>query len=360
MKAFIQRQPHWATAILAILLVTLYWSFWATDRYVSKATVVLESPQVTSTEVNFSSILTGGGSDKDLLLLREYLLSTDMLKVVDEKLGFRQHYSEHGDYFSTLGDENVPIEELHDYYLKRVSVEMDDYAGVLNVEVQAYTPEFAHRMTQLLLDEGEAHMNEMGRRLADEQVMFLEKQLGRLEARLDHTRDDLLKFQNKEGLISPTSTVESINQVVATLEGQLATLQAQRKALASYQSERSSDMKRVTSEIEAMREQILKQRDRLAQATGDSLNKVSSQYQSLELKAKFAQETYSGAIAALESTRLEAARKLKQVSILQSPMMPEYSTEPKRIYNITVFALITIFLAFIASMLILIIKEHRD
>ncbi|TKD61465.1 chain-length determining protein [Cobetia marina] len=360
MTVFIKRQPHWAIAIFAILIVTIYWSLWATDRYVSKATVVLESPQITSTEVSFSSMLSGGGADKDLLLLREYLLSTDMLKIIDNKLGFRQHYSEHGDFFSTLSDVDAPIEELHDYYLSRLHVEMDDYAGVLNVEVQAYTPEFAHRMTQLLLDEGEAHMNDMGRRMADEQVTFLEEQLGRLELRLDDTRDDLLKFQNKEGLISPISTVESINQVVATLEGQLATLQAQRKALASYQSARSSDMKRVTSEIEAMREQILQQRDRLAQATGNSLNKVSSQYQSLELKAKFAQETYSGAIAALESTRIEAARKLKKVSILQSPLMPEYSTEPKRIYNITVFALITIFLAFIASMLILIIKEHRD
>ncbi|WP_084208344.1 chain-length determining protein [Cobetia marina] len=360
MKAFIKRQPHWAIAILSILIVTNYWSFWATDRYVSKATVVLESPQITSTEVSFSSMLSGGSSDKDLLLLREYLLSTDMLKIVDNKLGFRQHYSEHGDFFSTLSDADAPIEELHDYYLNRVHVEMDEYAGVLNVEVQAYTPDFAHKMTQLLLDEGEAHMNDMGRRLADEQVTFLEEQLGRLESRLDDTRDELLKFQNKEGLVSPTSTVESINQVVATLEGQLATLQAQRKALASYQSNRSADMKKVSAQIEAMREQILKQRDRLAQATGDSLNAVSSQYQSLELKARFAQETYSGAISALESTRLEAARKLKQVSILQSPLLPEYSTEPRRVYNITVFALITIFLSFIASMLLLIIKEHRD
>lgn len=360
MKAFIKHHPQWVIALVSIILVIFYWSFGAADRYVSKTTVVLESPQVTTSEVSFSSILTGGSSNKDLLLLREYLLSTDMLKIVDEKLGFRQHYSRHGDYFSKLRNADAPIEELHNYYLKRVEVEMDDYAGVLNIVVQAYTPEFSHKLAQLLLDEGEAHMNNMGRRLADEQVTFLEKQLGRIESRLDDTREELLQFQNKEGLVSPTSTVESINQVVATLEGQLATLQAQRKALGSYQSSRSSDMKRVSAQIEAIREQILKQRDRLAQATGNSLNKISSQYQSLELKAKFAQETYSGAISALESTRLGAARKLKQVSILQSPLLPEYPTEPRRLYNSTVFALITIFLAFIASMLMLIIKEHRD
>jgi capsular polysaccharide transport system permease protein len=40
--------------------------------------------------------------------------------------------------------------------------------------------------------------------------------------------------------------------------------------------------------------------------------------------------------------------------------MPEYPTEPNRLYNSSVFAIITIFLAFILSMLIMIVKDHRD
>jgi len=360
MKGFIKSQPHWAAALFAILLVSLYWFLWAEDRYLSRATVVLESPQIAQPDISFSSILTGASGSKDLLLLREYLLSVDMLKEVEEELDFRSHYSENGDVFARLGDAEAPIEDLHQYYLRRVTVEMDEYAGVLNVEVQAYTPEFAHKMVQLLLEAGEAHMNDMGQRLAFEQVEFLEEQLRRLEDRLDEARADLLAFQNKEGLVSPTSTVESINQVVATLEGELARVQAQRQALASYQSVQSSDMRRVQAEIDALRDQIESQRDRLAQATGESLNRISSQYETLELKAQFAQETYSSALAALENTRLEAARKLKQVSVLQSPLFPEYATKPDRLYNATVFAIVTLFLALIASMMILIIRDHRD
>lgn len=360
MTRFIKSQPHWAFTLLAILLVSVYWFVWAEDRYVSRATVVLESPQIASPEINFSSLLSGSGGDSDLLLLREYLLSVDMLKQVQEQLDFRDHYSQHGDFFARLRDRDAPIESLHEYYLKRVNIEMDEYAGVLNIEVQAYTPEFAHDMTQLLLDAGEKHMNEMGNRLAEEQVVFLERQVDRLSERMKDARADLLAYQNEKGLISPTHTVESLNQVVASLEGDLARLQAKQQALASYQSARSSEMQRIKSEINALREQIGKERDRLAQATGDSLNRVSSEYQTLELQAQFAQETYSSALSALENTRIEAARKLKQVSVLQSPLMPEYSTKPDRLYNSTVFALIMIFLAFILSMLVLIIKEHRD
>lgn len=360
MKHFIKHQPHWALALLAIVLVSFYWFVWAEDRYLSRATVVLESPQIAQPDLDFSSILTGSSGDKDLLLLREYLLSVDMLKQVQEKLDFRQHYSENGDIFSRLRNADTPIEKLHDYYKRRVSVEMDEYAGVLNINVEAYSSDFAQAMVKELLKAGEEHMNDMGQRLAQEQVAFLEKQLKRLENRLDDARAKLLEFQNKEGLISPTSTVESLNKVVATLEGELARLRAQRDALSSYQSVTSSDMQRVQAQIDSMHEQIEKQRDRLAKATGESLNRISSQYETLDLKAQFAQETYSSALNALESTRLEAARKLKQVSVLQSPLQPEYATRPERLYNSTIFAIVVLFLALIANMLVLIIRDHRD
>ncbi|UYV18063.1 chain-length determining protein [Halomonas qaidamensis] len=358
---FIKKSPQWAVAFIAIALVSFYWFVWAEERYVSRATVVLESPQVATPDLSFASLLgSGAGNTADLLLLREHLLSVDMLRVLDEQLGIRQHYNEHGDIFAKLRDPNVPIEDLHKYYLRRVNVELDEYAGVLNIHVQGYTPEFAHDMASLLLEAGEDHMNAMGHRLAEEQVRFLEQQMVRLEERFRDTRSELLDFQNEYGLVSPTSTVESINQVVATLEGDLARLQAQRNALASFQSSQSSELRQVERSIEALRDQIVEQRDRLAQAAGNSLNRISAEYETLELQAQFAQETYSSALAALENTRLEAARQLKQVSVLQSPLFPEYPTEPNRLYNSSVFAIITIFLAFILSMIIMIVKDHRD
>ncbi|MBY5924895.1 chain-length determining protein [Halomonas sp. DP4Y7-1] len=360
MTGFIKRNPHWALALISIVVVSFYWLVWAEDRYVSRATVVLESPQIAQPELSFSSLLTGSKNDSDLLLLREYLLSVDMLKQVQDELDFRTHFSENGDVFASLWNAEAPIETLHEYYLKRVSVEMDEYAGVLEVRAEAYTPEFANELVALLLKAGEQHMNEMGQRLATEQVEFLESQLERLDERLEEARSGLLAYQNEHGLVSPTATMESLNQVVATLEGELARLRAQKNALRSFSSASSAEVVRVESEIAALREQIDSERSRLAQATGDALNRTASEYKTLELKAEFAQQTYSNALAALESTRIEAARKLKQVSVLQSPLFPEYPTSPKRLYNATVFAIVVIFLAFIASMLMLIIRDHRD
>ena len=83
---FIKQSPHWAFAFIAIVLVSFYWFVIAEERYVSRATVVLESPQVATPEFSLSSLMGGGaGNTADLLLLREHLLSVDMLRVLDEQ-----------------------------------------------------------------------------------------------------------------------------------------------------------------------------------------------------------------------------------------------------------------------------------
>jgi len=362
MIRFFKQYPYWLICVMAIVVVSAYWGVWASDRYVSKANVVLESPQIATPSFDFSSLISGnGGATADLLLLRDYMLSVDMLKKLDAELNLRGHYSQTGiDIFSRLFDKDAPIEELHEYYLTRFSVELDDYAHVLRIAVQAFDPASAYAMATLLLKEGEAHMNAMGQRLATEQVRFLDDQVARLSDRLDASRASLLNYQNERGLISPAGTVESLSAVVATLEGELARLRARKTAISNYQGPQSPEMVRVNNEINALRGQIDKEQARMAQKSGNALNRLSSEYQTLELKAQFALETYSSALAALENTRIEAARKLKQVSVLQSPTLPEYPIKPERLYNSVVFAIITIFLGFIVNMLVLIIKDHRD
>ena len=363
MNSLLKKYPHLWLAFFSAIVMSLYWGIIASPRYVSEANVVLESPQLSTPSFDFQSLMGGGagGNRADMLLLRDYLLSVDMLNKLQSGLNIREHYSQSGiDFKTRLNAPDVPTEKLHRYFQKRVSVELDDYAQVLRIRVEAFDPEMAQSISQMMLYEGEQHMNSMGKRLAEEQVKFLEAQVKQLETRLDIAIAELIDYQNVSGLVSPQGTVESISAVVASLEGQLATLSARRSAMLSFQSPRSPEVLRIDSEIKAVTEQIVRERARMAQSSGDALNVLTSEYQALELKVQFARDSYSAALMALESTRIEAARKLKQVSILQSPTLPDYATEPRRMYNITVVILVTLFLAMIAHMLMLIIKDHRD
>jgi capsular polysaccharide transport system permease protein len=84
------------------------------------------------------------------------------------------------------------------------------------------------------------------------------------------------------------------------------------------------------------------------------------QYQTLEMQAQFAQDLYKSAITALEHGRVEATRTLKKVSVLQSPNLPEYALEPRRLYNSIVYLIVSLLIAGLVNLVIIIIRDHRD
>lgn len=362
MKKFILTHPYWPISLALIFSAALYWAFLATDRYVSQANVVLQSPQIAPPTLSFATLLSGGGGNMaDMLLLRDHLLSVDMLQKLDRSLDLRSHYADPRiDRLSRLRSAEVPLEHLHRYYLRRVTVDVDEYAQILRIKVGAYDPDLAQAMVTQLMDAGESHMNAMGQRLAAEQVRFIEVQVDALQQRLERARDALLTFQDRHGLVSPSSTVESISAVVASLEAELAKLRARERALRDSQSPTAPEMVRLRSEIQAIREQIELEQARMAGQAGDALNRLSAEYETLLLQMDFARELYSAALSSLENTRVEAARTLKQVSVLQEPTFPQYAVEPRRVYNITVFAILALLAALIVHMFAAIIRDHRD
>lgn len=361
MITLLRTHPYWLLCLLFIIASSCYWFIFATDRYVSETHIILDSPQVQTQGFNLASLVSGSAGGKDLLLLRDHMLSVDMLNTLDAQLDLRHHYSQPWiDRLSRLAAADVPMETFHRYYQRRVEVRYDEYATVLRVRVQAYDTTMAQVIAQRLLVEGERHMNAMGRRLAEEQVQFIAEQVDELEARFFASREAVLAFQNEHGLVSPTSTVLSRSEVIARLEGELAVLNARQTALADSRSPQSAERIELDSEIRAIAQQIERERERLTTREGMALNRISAEFETLELRAQFALELYSTALAALESTRIDAIRTLKQVSLLQEPTLPEYAQEPRRLYNTTLYGVIAILITLIIHLFMAIVRDHQD
>jgi capsular polysaccharide transport system permease protein len=359
---FIKHHRLWQAVIVLILLAIVYWGLIASDRYVSEAHVVVEKTDAAAEQaVDLSSQLAGqGGNARDQLLLRDYLLSVDMMRKLDSRLKLRHHYSSNGDFLSRLWFEDASIEKFHRHYLSRISVDYDDYSGLLMIRAQAYTPEMASNISKALIKEGESYMNELAHRLALEQVGFIEKQLTTMGERFIATRNKLLAYQNAHKLVSPGGTIASLASVVSQLEGQVAELRARRRAMESYLAPNSPDVRQVVMQIEGLKRQIEAEKARLASPATGSLNLISEQYERLQMDAQFAQDLYKTALSALEKTRVDSTRTLKKLSILQTPTLPEYPLEPRRLYNIVTFIVIILMLAAIAHLTTAIIRDHRD
>ena len=312
--------------------------------------------------MDFSSLLGGtGGSRPDQLLLRDHLLSVDMFKKLDASLNLRAHYSNsERDFLARMFPKDLSIEDFHSYFLSSVSIEFDDYAGVLVIKAQGYDPKTAQAIATQLVQEGERFMNGMAHDLAQEQVDFLEKQVAQMKERVLQTRQAVLAYQNKKGLVSPQATAETIVAIVAKLEAQRTDLQTQRSALQAYLVPGHPSIVQIEQQLEAVSRQVSLEQAKLASPNGKTLNSAVEEFQRLEMQAVFAQDVYKTALQALERGRIEALRTLKKVSVIEAPNLPEDALEPRRFYNTLVFMLAAFLLAGVMHLLAAIVRDHKD
>lgn len=362
-SAFWQRKII-GVALMTSLLAALYWLAIASDRYVSDAHVIIQRTDLANGQgMDFSNLLAGASSSNrpDQLLLREHLLSVDMLRKLDKALDLRTHYNDpKRDPLSRMWFKDASIERFHRHYLDRVRVEFDEYSGVLVINAQAYTPEMAQRITAMLVHEGERFMNQLAHQLAQAQVNFLEQQVVQMNARVLQARRAMLDFQNKKGLVSPPATAESLAAIVARLETQRTDLQTQRNSLLAYLVPDHPNIVMLNQQIGAVDNQIAHEQAKLAAPSGKAMNRTVEEFQRLEMEAAFAQEVYKTALVALEKGRVEATRTIKKMSILQAPALPEYPLEPQRLYNTLAFFLVAMLLAGVAHLLTAIVRDHKD
>jgi capsular polysaccharide transport system permease protein len=356
-----------SSSLLLILLAAgaiFYWGHVASDRYVSEAHVIIQSTDISSGQtMDFGSLLAGMSTNNntDQMLLRDRLLSMDMLNILDAQLHLRQHYSDEShDIISRMWAQEVPQEWFYEYYRTRVSIEFDSYAGVLVIQAEAYDPKTAHAISSLLVAEGERTMNEIAHHLAREQVSFIEKQVVQVANKFQAARLAVIAYQNRKGLVSPQDTATTLAGTINQLKTQRTTLQAQRMVLLGYLSPQAPGVVDLDLQLAAIEQQIHQEEARLAAPKGHTLNSTIEEFERLQMNASFAQDIYKTALIALEKSRMEATRTLKKVSVLQSPTLPQYPTQPRRIYNTIVFILISLLSVGVMQLLAAIVRDHQD
>lgn len=358
------RERVLGASVIACVLATIYWLGVASDRYVSESRIIIQRTDLAGGQsMDFTSLIAGmgDGSRADQVLLRDFLLSVDVLLVLDKALDLRAHYSSSdADLLSRMWFEDAEVEWFHRHYLKRTSVEFDEFSGVLVIRAQAYEAPMAERITNLLVREGEAFMNNMAHQLAQEQVNFLERQVDERNVLLLAARQAVIDYQNVEGLVAPQATTESIVETVARFGAERAQLEAERTALEAYLVEGHPSIVQLTQQIRAIENQIKQENVKLTAIEGSTLNRVVEKYERLQRDAEFAEEVYRTALVALEKGRIEATRLIKKVSVIQTPTRPEYPLEPRRFYNTVVFILVTLLIAGVVHMLAAIVRDHKD
>lgn len=352
-------------AAASSLLAGLYWGLLASDLYVCEAQVVVVRADMGGVDPGglggLLSGLPGGGNRADQMLLRSHLLSLDMLARLDAELHLRQRYADHAhDPLARLRDAHAPLARFADYMKRRIAIDYDDNEGILHVEAAAFDPQTAQAIVATMLREGAQFMNRNDHRLAQVQVDFLSGEAQRMGARNEAARKALLAYQNKAGMVSPEDTLQSVASTIAQLEARRSALQTQLGTLEAYLVPSHPDVVAVRQQIAAVDGELARERGRAASNAPGALNRSADAFRQLEQEAQFSQGLYQTTLAALEKGRITAMQAMKQVSVIQSPTLPEYPARPRRFVNTLVFTLAAFLTAGIALLLVAVVRDHID
>lgn len=351
--------------VVPMALAGIYYSFFAADRYVSESIIAVQQSGDNSVAAvsGLATLLTGASpeSRSETLYLQDYIHSLDMLRHLDAKLGLRKAYAaEKWDFIYRLY-EGASQEWFLWYYRNRVTASFDDVTGLLTIDTEGFDPALAQAINAEILSQCDAFVNEISHSMAREQMAFADGELRKASERLRVAKAKLLVFQNQHGVFDPLAQAQATATLTGQLDAQVATKEAELKAKLGFMQDDAPTIVNLRNEIAALKAQARAEQNKIASSQGaGKLNQLASEFQNLTLEAGFAEEAYKAALTAVETTRIEASRKLKNLVVVESPGKPDVALYPERIYNLITLLVALILFFGISRLVIATIQDHRD
>lgn len=365
LKAITARRLQVALIVLPLALALGYYALFAADRYVSESTVALRQAGNDASSIPGAALLLAGlspPSREDTLYLRQYIQSLGLLQKLEAQLQLRAHYeSQRRDFAARLWG-NASQETFLDYFRSRVQVDLDELSSTLTVRVQGFDPVFAQRLNKAILEESERFVNELSHKLAREKLRFAEGELAGAGERLQAAKTAVLAFQSKNKLLDPTVQAQASGAMSAEMQAQITRAETELRGLRTFLRDDAYQVQALRSQIDATRAQLAEEGRRATGNTkqSDRLGELAIEFKALEMRTEFALDAYKLALAAVENSRIEATRKLKNLVVIEPATLPETAELPRRVYNLATLLVGCLLLYGVARLVIATIREHQD
>ncbi len=351
------------TVFIPTLFASLYYGFFAADIYISEARFVVRSPQrQTATGLGeFMQRVGFARSEDDTFSVRDYMLSRDALKLLDERLRFRKLYGDgRGDLFTRFPwiDFDISFEALHRYYQKRVQIDIDTAASISTLRVRAFTPEDAFRINEMLLEMGEQLINKLNERGRQDLMKFAAEEVAIAEEKAKAAARAVREFRNRRSVFDPEKQSSLELAQISKMQEELVNTRAQ-LAESTRLAKSSPRVRALRDRLSTLEGEIADAKNKVA-GSGSSLSNKTADYERLALEQEFADKQLATALASLEQARNEAQRKQLYLERIVQASTPDVAVEPKRLESVVATLAVGLVLWGVLSMLVAGIREHQD
>ncbi|MBJ7483588.1 chain-length determining protein [Brevundimonas sp.] len=325
--------PFLIVVVLPTLIAAVYYLLIASPRYVSETQFVVRAAN-RSQPSSLGMALEGVGlssTQTDAFTVHEYMTSRDAFKEVGRQVDLRRIVGPPGaDALSRYPRpwEKGTEEGFYKGFQRFIVVGYDSSTGISTLRVEAYSPQDARRVAEVMLASGENLINRLNERSATDAVRDAQAARDRARQRLSEAQQQLVAFRNRERFIDPAETATESSRLIGGLMATVAQLRAERTQVMN-EAANSPQLPVINSRIAAYESQISAERAKIAGDSGSLAPKLSA-YEDLSLNREFADRELTAANAAVTSAEEDARRQKLYLDRIVAPSLPDEPAEPRR------------------------------
>lgn len=329
---------YFAAALAALTAILVF--FVISPLFLSVATVKT-SGKIVGLSLPEIPDLTGIGdisgmnsSTKELALYENILLSNRCLIETIVKFNLNEDFTYMQDAVKSFKQNNLLIEK-------------DRIAGTMNIGVYDKEPVRAREITEFLVAQLNTINIELNKQNARNQREFIEERYRLAEADMRMAEDSVRSYQEIYGILLDAQ-VRATSQAELELEAQIRTEEIRLELLRKIISSDQSEVKLAEDKINALKKEL----DDIRNSTDSKLKlKLKGQpelmmnFYRLLAEVDKQKKILSILLPMYESSKIEEKREIPTILVLDSPLVPEKKSKPKRLTTIAVVFMLGIFLS---------------
>ena len=353
----------WSKIAIFVLLPTFiagwYYFLVATPMYTSRTEFVIQQATASSA---VSSLFTGTSfaTSQDSVAVQGYLQSQDVMQLLDQDSGFRQHFSDPAiDPIQRLAPD-ANNSAAYALFKKVAKISYDPTEGIIKMEVSATDPQKAVEFSRALLTYAETRVDQLTARLRGDQEKSAAQSFDDAQKNLAIAQRNLVELQQKFKTFNSEIEAGMITSQIGALDAQLSQEKLSLAQMEANENPNQARMTPVKARIAALEGQIADLRLKLTEsgADGPSIAAVQSELVMAQADVTTRQMMLAQATSAMETSRIEANRQTRYLEVSVRPVAADDPSYPRAFENTIVVMLIFGGIYLMVSMTIAILREQ--
>ena len=346
--------------LIVAILVALY-SLTMPNYYKSSATLYVQSKSGGLSSV-LSSIpmagMLGLGQSSDSGYLEAFLKSNTMSGIIIQKFGIATNTAIVGPNPKPASD--VKYDDLLNTVNKTVSIGNDAKSGLITISAETMDANLSAQITNSYIEHLTRFANEPQRK----KLLFLSEQLAQVTKDLNEAQESLKKFQDENKMFTLEEYAKSIVERMTKLQTEKfsteVSMQTQDRLMQSFGSMPELIKLEALKVAEATRIKAINDEISVTQTAMESLPKLALEFARLRVALSVKEKLFTMITEQHELAKIAIADESTSFDIIDSPLVPELKSKPKRATMVILAGLLAGVIGVFSSFLIEFIQKRKQ